>query len=64
MATGGVALALQVFGTLFLILISFLGMTAWIVRRIDTLQVVVMDMRDRMGQLEGKVEAHQTSGKH
>lgn len=63
MMTSGssVAVALQVFGTLFLILLSFLGMTAWIIRRIDRVADIATDLSTRLSRVEGRLEVLSTS---
>ena len=52
----GLALALQIFGTLFVILIGFLSMTAWIIRRIDRVTDMVIDQGNKLSRIEGKLE--------
>lgn len=55
--TNSLVVGLQLFGTLFIVLISFLGMTAWIIRRIDRVADIVTDQGRRLAQLEGKIDA-------
>lgn len=62
--TSGLIVGLQVFGTMFIVLISFLGMTAWIIRRIDRLadyvntmvSTVISDLSQRVASLEGQMK--------
>lgn len=52
----GLALALQIFGTLFVVLFGFLSMTAWIIRRIDRVTDMVIDQGNKLSRIEGKLE--------
>lgn len=55
MAVTGATLGLQIFGTLFIILLAFLGMTAWIIRRIDRVADLVIDIVERLSKVEGQL---------
>lgn len=62
-SSNSILVGLQIFGTIFFVLLSFLGMTAWIVRRIDKVSESVdrvddkvADMSTRLGRVEGKVD--------
>lgn len=59
-----IIVGLQVFGTLFIVLLAFLGMTAWIIRRIDRLadyvntmvSTVISDLSQRVATIEGQLK--------
>lgn len=59
--SNGLLVGLQVFGTLFIVLLAFLGMTAWIVKRIDAVAQRLGDglqaMGERIARMEGKLDS-------
>lgn len=60
-SNNGLLIGLQVFGTLFVVLLAFLGMTAWIVKRIDAVAERLGDglitMGERIARMEGKLDS-------
>lgn len=55
-SSNALLVGLQIFGTLFIVLLAFLGMTAWIIRRVDRVMELVIDLSERTARLEGKIE--------
>lgn len=62
----GVVVGLQIFGTLFLVLLGFLGMSAWIIRRVDRISerldaltsTLVSDLQSRVSNIEGRMNGN------